>query len=509
MRFKPRRGRRCVRTAAAGATAFSIIILVLAAPAEGVPTAASSGPGGPGAQAPSTRVLPAGAPHSVQRALFGLNAVNFNGPLWTNPALDRVLADFSPGYLRYPGGTVANYWVWRAGWWDSSLWGARRTPIDDGLGTFAAAVRATSAEVMFDLNVLSFQGRIARAVDNPAMQADQIAMLHAAAATGMPVRLLELGNELYIRGDQGSADYQHRFPTGTDYATQLNGWITRLRTAFPGVRIAVVGNDPTDTMGLNRRRLAWNAQVLSTIRGADAITMHDNQRIYDATLSPDAELALPYRHYEKVSPYLAVMRRAGLNVWVNAFNLADMTRQQVYPGRWLHGLFVGAKALLYLRDGNITHLGTNATMLSAHESIIYDSANAFGAGGPRTVPLALGPAGATLRLLQRALNGAVELGPVTFAGGPELGATHTPGLIGVLASNSTKRQLVLTNLTGQPVPVSVGAVLPGAFTGTQLTASGSVSAPVTGPSSITAVTLSGRGQLVLPPRSFAYLAASG
>lgn len=507
MRLLPRRRRRSGLAAAVGAACFSITILGLAAPAEGVLSESPARVAGSGV--PSARALAAGAAHPISPALFGLNAVNFNGPLWTNPALDKVLADFSPGYLRYPGGTVANYWVWRTGWWDRSLWSPRRTRIDDGLSTFAAAVRATSAQVMFDLNVLSFHGRIASAADNPAMQADQMALLHDAAAAGIPVRSLELGNELYVRGDQGSTDYEQRFPSGTDYAIQSNTWIARLRATFPGAKFAVVGNDPTDTMGLNQRRLTWNAQVRATIRGADAITMHDNQRIYDPTLSPDEELALPYLHYVKVAPDLASMHKAGLNVWVNAFNLADMTRQQIYAGRWLHGLFVGAKALLYLRDGNITHLGPNATMLSAHESIIYDSANAFGSGGPRTIPLALGPVGMTLRLVQRALNGATGVGPVTFAGGPELGATHTPGLIGVVAQSSTRRQLVLTNLTGQPVQVSVGGVLPGTFTGTQLTAAASVTAPVTGPSSITATALSGRDQLVLAPRSFAYLAASG
>lgn len=475
------------------------MMLAAGRPAEGAPSADSNGP--------DIQAL-AGAPHAVSPTLLGLNAVNVHGPLWTNPTLDKVLSDFSPGYLRYPGGTVANYWVWRAGWWDASLWHDRQGPrVDNRLGTFAAAVRATSAAVMFDLNVLSFQGRIARDADNTAMQADQIAMLRAAAATRMPVRTLELGNEFYVRGDSGSTDYERRFPSGTEYARQTNGWIVALRAAFPHSQIAVVANDPTDTTGLNRRRLAWNAQLLASSRGADAVTMHDNQRIYDPALSPDAELALPYRHYQKVSPVLATMRGHGLAVWVNAFNLADMTPQQTYAGRWLHGLFVGTKALLYLRDSNITHLGSNATMLTAHESVIYDGPDAFGPNGPRTVSLSLGPAGATLRLVQHALNGASEIRPVTFAGGPQLGATGTPGLIGVLASASARQSLVLTNLTGQPVRVSLGGVLPGAFTGTQLTAAGAVTDRITGPASITTTRLSGRGEVVIAPRSFVQLTA--
>src|SRR5580700_8055632 len=62
-------------------------------------------------------VSPTGPVRGVTPALFGLNGVDTTGPAWSSKKLQAALAGFfGAGVLRYPGGTAANYWSWRDGW---------------------------------------------------------------------------------------------------------------------------------------------------------------------------------------------------------------------------------------------------------------------------------------------------------------------------------------------------------------------------------------------------------
>ena len=62
---------------------------------------------------------PQGAGRPVDRFLLGANAVN--GPVvnltYNDPVLVATAAALNVGALRYPGGTVANYWNYSAGAW--------------------------------------------------------------------------------------------------------------------------------------------------------------------------------------------------------------------------------------------------------------------------------------------------------------------------------------------------------------------------------------------------------
>src|SRR5262249_50734208 len=69
-----------------------------------------------------------GPVRTVTPTLLGLNAENTTGPRWDNSQLDAVLKNFAPGVLRYPGGTSANYWDWRPGWFQPGKKGPAEPP---------------------------------------------------------------------------------------------------------------------------------------------------------------------------------------------------------------------------------------------------------------------------------------------------------------------------------------------------------------------------------------------
>ena len=158
-----------------------------------------------------------GPVRTVTPTLLGLNAENTTGPRWDNSQLDAVLKNFAPGVLRYPGGTSANYWDWRQGWFQpGKKWPAEPpAPVDDMIPVFGVALNAAGSAPMFILNVLTYQGAVGTDAENAAMLADQLKFLHAAAAAGMPVKYVELGNEMYPPGPSTPARTGRTTPAGS------------------------------------------------------------------------------------------------------------------------------------------------------------------------------------------------------------------------------------------------------------------------------------------------------
>jgi hypothetical protein len=96
-----------------------------------------------------------------------------------------------PGNLRYPGGTVGNYWDWKTGWfrndinWSLSAMGyykdIPRRPYT--LADFASGLRKTGATAaVLSVNILTSNISY------------EVAGLHAAAAMGIPITAVEIGN---------------------------------------------------------------------------------------------------------------------------------------------------------------------------------------------------------------------------------------------------------------------------------------------------------------------------
>ncbi len=455
----------------------------------------------------TVKVTSAGPVRTVTPALLGLNGVNTTGPQWDNSAFDSVLNKFAPGVIRYPGGTVANYWSWPDGWFQPGEWpGEPALAVNDTLPVFGTGLAAAGASPLFDLNTVTINGAIGSAAEDTAQLDQQLQALQSAAGDGLPVKMVELGNELYQSGyistGPDGQDYAKRFPSAADYATQMNAWISALHSSFPGVKVAAVATDANDVNGISPRRSTWNASVLPLLKGEDAVTIHDNLRVFDASSSPATVLAYPDLHFQKLKAHeLALFHSDQLPVWVTEFNLADQTQGHVFQGTWLHGMFVAAQALLYTGDPDITYAGLNAT-IGAASAPIFSSTRGFGSGGPATVRLALTAAGTTLSMIQAAFHRASAARVLSFSPSPALGTTGAPALLGQVLTTHGGPEVLLANLSSQPVTLDVSAVLPGALTVTQVTAP-SITTKVTGPGSTRTSTSAASGTVQIEPYAVA------
>ncbi len=455
----------------------------------------------------TVKVTATGGVRTVTPTLLGLNGVNTTGPQWDNSPFDAVLKRFAPGVIRYPGGTVANYWSWPDGWFQPGEWpGEPAKAVNDTLPVFGTGLAAAGATPLFDLNTVTINGAIGSDAENTTMLDQQLQALRSAAGDGLPVKMVELGNELYQSGyistGPDGQDYTKRFPSAADYATQMNAWISALHTAFPGVKVAVVATDANDVPGIAPRRSSWNATVLPLLKGEDAVTIHDNLRVYDASSSPATVLAYPFLHFQKLKAHeLALFHSDQLPVWVTEFNLADQTPGHVFQGTWLHGLFVAAQALLFTGDPDITYAGLDAT-IGADLAPIFSSTQGFGSGGPATVRLALSAAGTTMSMIQSAFDRASAAQVLSFSPSPALGTTGAPALLGLVLTTQGGPEVLLVNLSAQPVTLDVSAILPGALTVTQVTAP-SIATKVTGPGSTETSTSTASGTVQIEPYALA------
>ena len=448
-----------------------------------------------------------GPVRTVTPDLLGLNAVNTTGPRWDDGGLDAVLSKFGPGVLRYPGGTNANYWDWRKGWFQPGRWPAEKPkPVDDKIGVFRTGLTAAGSAPLFVLNVLTYRGAVGSAALNGAMLRGQIAFLRAAAAAGMPVTKVELGNELYLNGAVNHGphgrDYADRFSTAAGYASQMNTWTAALHKDFPGVQVAAVAADPNFIPGVSKRRATWDTDVLPALRGEDVVSVHEIQRVYQPG-PPATVLAQPYIRYQTFkSKQLKLIVADKLPVWLTAYNMEDQTPGHVLQGTWLHGLYVAEQTLLYLANPVFGYIGLSGSVGTAHGGAIFDGPDGLGAGKPHTVPLALTAAGTTLAAIQSAFHGASKSRALAFTAGPSLGGTGAPALTGEAVTTPAGQRLVLVNASSQPVTLDLSPVFPGGFTAAELTAP-AVTTLITGPSSTATTTISGTARLRVGPYTLA------
>ena len=107
---------------------------------------------------------------------------------------------------------------------------------------------------IFDLNVVQ---------TTPAYQ---LAGLQAMAASGVPVQMIELGNELWDV-------YQGGFRTGAAYRASMEPYIKTIALKYPAAKFALVGHE----FHGGRSAVAWNQEVFdgtNTTGHAHAATIH-------------------------------------------------------------------------------------------------------------------------------------------------------------------------------------------------------------------------------------------
>lgn len=415
--------------------------------------------------------------------ILGFNVNNARGPSWREPEALAAAVNLQPLNLRYPGGTVGNYWDWETGWFMEG------TNPPHGLGNieptinkledFKVLIDATGAEPVYMLNMLTSDLE------------HQMNMLRHARAIGLKVRLVELGNEFYLPRE----GYMERFPAPEDYAREANEWIKTIKAEFPATRVGVVGAHERGTQG---RRNNWNKPVLDAIEGADALTVHPyagpNLAEEMDTLLEGTGLVPETRRDKRKSgmvapePYQQAQKEAmasaegpgyalsapfgawdhfkatrtklpeGMTFWFTEYGIFD--RVGAIHSTWLHGLFVAAMSAAYIE-------GDNVELLCIHQLVGQPAFTAILTGQDpfarymdyaETKRFSLSAMGVTIRHLCDALRGATRVNGLAFDPNPVMTSrtgTPWPTLVGWTIDSAEGRKAMIMNLGSQPADLAI------------------------------------------------------
>ncbi|MBA3648329.1 MAG: hypothetical protein H0W62_07240 [Chitinophagales bacterium] len=398
-----------------------------------------------------------------------------------------------PDLVRYPGGSISNWWNWRTGWfrgYNNPLYNTSYNPY-----TFTTASSSGDARTFYDpfplpdfaqdglpwdnnsasplpntLQDLRFLTDGTAAIPIFALNlvtsdsGTQVGELFKAHCLGLAVRYAELGNEFYLDGMETNI----RFETGTDnYAKSAHGWSTLIKKYFPGIKTAAVAAT-TKLSPPSERRNEWNNHLFVNgyMDNIDALTFHvypptgldksipgissENLDDYDLvtlwnTVLPivfsepfvafqDLEAYDPVNDLQEQFKLLTDYNKEG---WITEFNLDDGTYN--LAGRWAHSLFVAAMALRFLNDTQITHVTFHTMIADATKGGLFEDDNGFGSSGPATVKYALAASGAGIRYIGLAAKNARTAREITVPGATQnkdKDGNYYPGVYGWMFSST-------------------------------------------------------------------------
>jgi hypothetical protein len=427
-----------------------------------------------------------GAGHSLLADYFGFNFDYAGASQYSvqDANFYRQLAALKPGTLRFPGGTNANFFQWKAGFpvnppSGSCVSSSAGSAFKFTLSDLKKAYNATKAPPVFDLNVMT------------SGLSCQLQMLRRARQLGLPVKYVELGNELYLN----FMNYPSFFPTATDYGKTVATYVRAVHSAFPGARVAAVGSLPVSTA----RERTWNADVLNAARKAgglpDAITLHVYPS-YDKALTPSGLPGLfsePYTELTKIRgaiSKLPVSRPA----WLTEYNLRPKHVPNSNPAQtsYAQALFVTEMDLLLAEHVPAARFVNLWAAFGGSASYAY----AGQAAAPQQTP-----GGLALQLVDEAAHGATLTRPIVFSRAPALKAGGAGALIGQSFTSGPARREVLVNLSPQALTIKTGAAIPKGKVYEQVTFSGSPAAQVAAASALTVQHKTTSNSLTMPAYS--------
>lgn len=411
--------------------------------------AACSEPGSPPAPTPVPTPVPTAAGINATLAaaarptpLIGFNTnAHHSIANWTLPWFRDSTATLNSAVLRYPGGTTANHWDWQTGWFQL----APTTPAQFANITPRGTIRfeelqlgllAAAAAPLLVLNI------------QHATLAYELQGLARAVAVGVPVTLVELGNEHNLTG------FQSMDPAV--YASRVKLWADSIKAAFPGVKVCAVGGTPPNLP-------QWHDVIFSQSPRIDALAFH----LYlgagntDGAFNVTRALSIPFA---ASGGLVDRYNRAGFNqpsipanieVWATEYNLGEALSGAAmqHADTWTHALYASAMSHLLLGIPRVTML-INHNLTNTLD---------FAAIDPFTRRITAN--GVAMMLLGQASKGLPNATEIMFPNSASVTymGTSYPSLIGWRFSSASVQRAWIVNLSGSAQIVSFANVLNGSF----------------------------------------------
>jgi hypothetical protein len=488
--------------------------------------------------------------------------LGFNGDssasAWPNPALLPAISALAPETIRgIDGGTPSNYFNWQTGQAFIAATDPGISYIKPGYPTppytltnYVNALKAGNADGVFNVNIMTYCpasnsaptstseagtscSQAQACGPNPSDYTTsctntdetwgldyQIALLKAAQGMGVPIKYIELGNELYITSNP---DYAYYFPTTQSYIDKVNAWIPILKADFPGAQVAVVGEGSCQP--LSTAAAAWNQAIASGVQDEDAITFHEyyanDFSTPSVSLSNPADLAKQLSTSTQncngvLSNILTKYLPSGVSAWVTEWNLWSGNTGTIL-GSWTQGLMAANYALDLARQPHVGLTDNHDLVSTQVYGSLFAGTNSYtttAEGGktigtpspiPTTQAFGMTADGFALSALEKSLHGATSTAPLSFSSTPDIAGTSVSGLMGQSFTVNGKTNLYFANLSADSETIDLGS-LSGNYSGLQYASSPATF--VTGNSSIPASTPTVTNTVTIPAYSVTSLVSN-
>jgi alpha-N-arabinofuranosidase len=242
--------------------------------------------------------------HRIERRIFGTNLEWFNdaGGLAEPQLLSRLVErarDLGTTVLRFPGGTLADYYDWRDGTGVRDARPTRHHPTDSGSSKnrFGSPelfdlMQATGAEALLTVNAGTGSAREAadwvaycNSAASPAREADGF-------AKPLGIKLWEIGNELYLPGNPGEVKIT---VTPDVYAERYLAFVAAMRAVDPSITTIGIGVAMGSHIGPDTQFPEWSEVLLKKAAPRlDMIAVHNSYfpELYNV-ITPPVETVYP------------------------------------------------------------------------------------------------------------------------------------------------------------------------------------------------------------------------
>ena len=427
---------------------------------------------------------------SFPQRFYGANGQERNSVPWCqqgnpDPAAFAIgLQGLQYALLRFPAGTGSDYWDWADGDYVDNYQlpsaippppSPFRSPLSELKSELSSCNQpGQQMAAVFPLNVLEdptckppMGSKFCAYSQESPNESYQLTLLSTLQSDNIRVPHVELGNELY--GGGGTDPFPTVYPTGQAFATRMNTWIADIRVTDPSATISIPMAICDQLVSCDARKGSWNANVLGTIHGEDAVTLH-NYSPSGLTTGPtidntSAETMLnqPFLFWDQivsmVFPTLVDSTGSMPNVWFTEYNFRDDNIQAA--GTWAHGLYLATYSLLYATNPRVKMALHHAVQGGAEFGDLFDSTNGF-AGFPvaqsiTTTLYGYSASGLTSREVDIAGLSQSQAEALTFNGGPTFSDGH-PKLVGELYTGAANAQLIILNLDNQAHNINLSAL---------------------------------------------------
>ena len=295
----------------------------------------------------------------LRQALYGFNTNMISGDYgYLDADFVELTKALAPKTLRFPGGTVGNFYHWQLGGFSENEMASTLNPRlnQRNRGNYVKLQRRRDGKILFDdfmqlCNTLNITPVVVVNLWTGSPE-ESAAWVNYAKDNGYEVKHWELGNEYYL------PHYLNKYPTVETYITEAKKHAAAMKAVNPDIKISVCATPIAfhkEGWLVKTQQRKWDKGLAEDTSFYDAYTVH--VYAYKAVRKKEMEEMRGYLmgwihfavsealdYYEKLFP--------DKELWITEWNIANPANR--VANTHLHAMYVGDFFLKMLTLPNVT-----------------------------------------------------------------------------------------------------------------------------------------------------------